>query len=205
MFAYDWAKGGPWDSRGIVGSRRFIEDVWKLATARYESSSSEGDADLRRSVHQTIQKVGADLESFDWNTAVAALMSLRNEMQQARRLGTVSEAVWEEAVRTLLLLLAPIAPHVTEELWREALGNEESIHIQAWPEADPEVAAEETVTLVVQVNGKVRDRVQVAPDITEEAAVEAAMSAERVQEWLTGGEVRTVIARPPNLVNIVVS
>jgi leucyl-tRNA synthetase len=205
MFAYDWAKGGPWDSRGIVGSRRFIEDVWKLATVRYESSSSDGDADLRRSVHQTIQKVGADLESFDWNTAVAALMSLRNEMQPARRLGTVSEAVWEEAVRTLLLLLAPIAPHVTEELWREALGNEESIHIQAWPEADPEIAAEETVTLVVQVNGKVRDRVQVTPDITEEAAVEAAMSAERVQEWLTGGEVRTVIARPPNLVNIVVS
>jgi leucyl-tRNA synthetase len=205
MFAYDWEKGGPWDSRGIVGSRRFIEDVWKMATVDYESRSAEGDAHLRRVVHQTIDKVGSDLEAFEWNTAVAALMSLRNDMQEARRLGSVSPPVWDEAVRTLLTLLAPIAPHITEELWREALGHEESIHLQPWPEADPEIAAEETVTLVVQVNGKVRDRIEVPPDITEQAAIEAAMSAERIQEWLAGGEVRKVIARPPGLVNIVVS
>jgi leucyl-tRNA synthetase len=112
--------------------------------------------------------------------------------------------VWDEAVDTLLKLLAPIAPHVTEELW-ELRGHDTSIHLERWPESDPEIAAEETVTLVIQVNGRVRDRIEVSPDITEQAAIEAAMSAERIADWLSRGEVTKVIARPPGLVNIVMS
>jgi len=204
MFAYDWEKGGPWDSRGIVGARRFIDDVWTLATGDYESAGSDTDTDLRRAVHQTIQKVDADLEAFKWNTAVAALMTLRNTLQTARRDRSVSAGAWDEAVSTLLKLLAPIAPHVTEELWHR-LGNETSIHLEPWPEADPEVAAAEMVTLVVQVNGKVRERLQVPPDISEDDAVAAALAADRIQDWLAQGEVRKVIARPPGLVNVVVS
>jgi leucyl-tRNA synthetase len=123
---------------------------------------------------------------------------------EARRSNAVSPEAWNEAVEILLVLLAPIAPHITEELWYTR-GHTESIHLQTWPEADPEVAADQTVTLVVQVNGKVRARLDVSPDIDEEAAVAAAMGAERIQEWLAKGEVRKVIARPPNLVNLVIN
>ena len=206
MFAFDWEKGGPWDSRGIAGARRFVDDVWKIGTTGYEPGSVTDDASLalRRSAHQTIEKVDHDMMSFKWNTAVASLMTLRNDLMEARRSATVSFDAWNEAAEILLVLLAPIAPHITEELWR-ARGHAESIHLQAWPEADPEIAADQTVTLVVQVNGKVRARLDVAPDIDEETAVAAAMGAERIQEWLAGGEVRKVIARPPNLVNLVIN
>ena len=206
MFAFDWEKGGPWDSRGISGARRFIEDVWKLGTAEYEPGTVSDDASLalRRAAHQTITKVDRDMEAFKWNTAIAALMTLRNDLLDARRAATVSLDAWNEAVDLLLLLLAPIAPHVTEEIWSQR-GNAESIHLQSWPEADPEVAADQTVTLVVQVNGKVRDRVEVSPDIDEETAIAAAMASERIQDWLSKGEVRKVIARPPNVVNLVIN
>ena len=206
MFAFDWEKGGPWDSRGIAGARRFIDDVWKIGTTDYQPGeiSNDASAALRRAAHQTIDKVDRDMEAFKWNTAVAALMTLRNNLLEARRTASVSPEVWKEAVDILLVLLAPIAPHVTEELWSRR-GNDESIHLQAWPASDPDAAADQTVTLVVQVNGKVRDRIEVSPEIDEEAAVAAAMGAERIQDWLAKGEVRKVIARPPNLVNIVIT
>ncbi len=205
MFAFDWEKGGPWDSRGILGARRFIEDVWKLGTAGYQPSAVDeaATAALRRRVHQTIEKVGADLDAFKWNTAVAALMTLRNEMQAALRTGGASPVAWEEARDTLLLLLAPIAPHITEELWHR-LGKEGSIHLEAWPEVDTAIAAEETVTMVIQVNGKVRDRVDVGAGISAEEAEAVALEAERVRPYLDSGEVRKVIARPPKIVNIVI-
>jgi leucyl-tRNA synthetase len=205
MFAFEWQKGGPWDSRGIAGSRRFIEDVWKLGTAAYAPAqvSDKASTALRRKVHQTIAKVGEDMEEFKWNTAVAALMTLRNSMLESLRARDVSAAAWAEAVGTLLKLLAPIAPHVSEELWRH-LGNEDSVHLQTWPVADPAVAAEDEVTMVIQVNGKVRDRLDVPATISEEDAAAAALAAEKIQPWLEQGEVRKVIARPPRLINIVV-
>jgi leucyl-tRNA synthetase len=205
MFAFEWQKGGPWDERGIAGSRRFIEDVWKLGTTSYspQQESDKASNALRRRVHQTIAKVGEDMEEFKWNTAVAALMTLRNSMLDSLRARDVSAAAWAEAVATLLKLLAPIAPHVSEELWRH-LGNDDSVHVQAWPVADPAVAAEDEVTMVVQINGKVRDRFDVPADISEEDATAAALAAEKIQPWLEQGEVRKVIARPPKLVNIVV-
>ncbi len=191
---------------GISGARRFIEDVWRIGTTTYEPDSVADDASLalRRSAHQAIIKVSRDMEAFKWNTAIATLMTLRNDLLEVRRDSTVSAEAWDEAVNLLLLLLAPIAPHVTEEIWSQR-GSAESIHLQAWPESDPEIAADQTVTLVVQVNGKVRDRIVVPPDIDEEAAVAAAMAAERIQEWLAKGEVRKVIARPPNVVNLVIN
>jgi leucyl-tRNA synthetase len=205
MFAFEWQKGGPWDSRGILGSRRFIDDVWKLGTAEYSPSavSESATAALRRRTHQTIQKVGDDMSDFKWNTAIAALMTLRNDMQAAQRSADVSPGAWNEAVEAMVLMLAPIAPHITEELWHRR-GHETSVHLESWPEADPELAREDTVTMVIQINGKVRDRIEVAADVSEEDATEAALGAERIQSWLEQGEVRKVIARPPKLVNIVV-
>jgi leucyl-tRNA synthetase len=203
MFAFDWEKGGPWDSRGIVGSHRFINDVWKLAGADYHPSGGD-DAPLRRVVHQTIQKVDRDMTAFSWNTAVAALMSLRNDLSKALREASVSQSAWAEAIDTLLLLLAPIAPHVTEELWRRR-GHDTSIHLEAWPQADPAVAAEETITMVIQVNGRVRDRVEVPADISAGEAEKVALASERARTWTSEGTIRKVVARPPKLVNIVVS
>ncbi|MDJ0497445.1 MAG: leucine--tRNA ligase [Acidimicrobiia bacterium] len=205
MFAFEWQKGGPWDERGIAGSRRFIEDVWKLGSAAYEPGdvSDRASTDLRRKVHQTIAKVDEDMAEFKWNTAVAALMTLRNAMLEAVRARRVTSEVWTEAVETLLRLLAPIAPHISEELWQR-LGKSDSVHVQQWPEADASVAAEDTVTMVIQVNGKVRDRLDVPAGISAEEAETAALAADKIQSWLEQGEVRKVIARPPKLVNIVV-
>jgi leucyl-tRNA synthetase len=205
MFAFEWQKGGPWDSRGIIGSRRFIEDVWKLGTADYRPGAVDGAASalLRRRVHQTIQKVGDDMEAFKWNTAVAALMSLRNDMADALRATAVSAEAWDEAIGVLLKLLAPIAPHISEELWRHR-GNAGSVHVESWPVADPDIAREDTVTMVLQVNGKVRDRAEVAIDISAGEAEAVAMASERIQEWIAGKEIRKVIVRQPKLVNVVV-
>lgn len=205
MFAFDWEKGGPWDSRGILGSHRFLQDVWKLGTADYRAAHVHDTATtaLRRRTHQTIQKVDRDMVGFSWNTAVAALMSLRNDLQKVLRSGNVAPDAWDEAIETLLLLLAPVAPHITEELWHRR-GHRESVHLQAWPFPNPLLVVEERVTMVVQVNGKVRDRVEVPAEIDEEAAIEAALGLERIQEWTRGKQVRKVIARPPKLVNVVV-
>ena len=211
MFAFDWEKGGPWDSQGILGSFRFIQDVWKLGTAPYEidpSVSAEAAAAssrvLRRQVHQTVQKVDHDMAAFKWNTAIAALMKLRNNLNEFLNAREVEEGAWVEAVEALILLLAPIAPHVAEELWR-GRGHGDSVHVQSWPQWDPELLVDETVTMVVQVNGKVRDRVEVATDISEDDAIEVALAAERVRSWTEGKTVRKVIARQPKLVNIVVA
>jgi len=206
MFAFEWQKGGPWDERGIAGSRRFIEDIWKLGTAEYTPGavSNKASTGLRRKVHQTIAKVDEDMIDFKWNTAVAAMMTLRNGMLDSLRAGDVSAEVWNEAIEMLLKLMAPIAPHVTEELWHR-IGHEGSIHLEPWPEADAAAAAEDEVTMVIQVNGKVRDRISVPAGISAEDAEAAALAAEKVQSWLEEGEVRKVIARPPKLVNIVVA
>ena len=205
MFAFEWQKGGPWDSRGIVGSQRFIEDVWKLGTADYSAARPQpgADAELRRQVHQTIQKVDEDITEFKFNTAIAALMKLRNNMAEARRVGTVSDDVWNEAVDALLLMLAPAAPHITEELWRRR-GHDGSVHAHPWPTFDADAARDNEVTMIVQINGKVRDRVDVAAEISAEDAEAAVRALDKVQEYLAAGEVRKVIVRQPNLVNFVV-
>ena len=205
MFAYEWQKGGPWDSRGIIGSRRFIEDVWKLGTAAYREGAVDGGAveELERTVHQTIVKVGEDIEQVKFNTAIAALMSLRNDLQPVLRGGIVTESVWDAAVDNLILLLAPFAPHITEELWHRR-GHEGSVHVTSWPVADPDKARDPLVVMVVQVNGRVRDRIEVPPSIGEEEAVAAALASERVAPYLDGGEPRRVVAKVPDVVNIVV-
>jgi len=205
MFVLEWQKGGAWDSHNIIGCSRFVEDVWKLATTTYTPDSVDAQADvtLRRRVHQTIAKVDAEMHAFKWNTAVAALMSLRNDMVDALRTEHVSADVWNESVDVLLRLFAPIGPHVTEELWH-LRGNTESIHLEPWPESDAAAAREDTVTMVLQVNGKVRDRVDVAIDISSDDAEAAAMASDRMKQWIGDNQVRKVIVREPNLVNVVI-
>ena len=205
MFAFEWEKGGPWDSRGIKGAYRFIQDVWKLGNTVYEGEAVDesATADVRRRAHQAITKVGGDLAGFRWNTAVAELMKLRNMLTDAAAEGTVAADAFSEARLILIKLLAPIAPHVTEEIWHR-LGRGGSIHAQSWPEADPDVAREESITMVIQVNGKVRARIDVEVGISEEEATTRALAEPNVQRHVDGAEIRKVIARPPRLINIVV-
>ena len=205
MFAFEWEKGGPWDSRGIRGAQRFIVDVWRLGRTEYRAGDVDvtATATLRRATHQAILKVGKDLEGFRWNTAVAELMKLRNAMNSALGEHNVDPEAWREALSILTLLLAPIAPHVTEEVWR-FLGHTGSVHLQPWPVADEDLAAEEVVTMVVQVNGKVRARLQVPVDISESDALEMALVTPNVERHVAGTPIRRVVDRRPGLLNLVV-
>lgn len=192
MFAFRWEKGGPWDSEGIKGVVRWLYDVWDIVQAGPPSTSQPDEAAdraLLRAAHQAIQKVSDSMQSFGFNTAVSGLMELKNAIQEVE---AVSAEAWHETVRIKLLLMAPITPFIAEELW-EKLGHEYSIHNQLWPVYDAEIAAEEEVTLVIMVNGKVRDRVAVAADISQDKAREVALASEAVQRHLEGREPKKII------------
>ena len=156
MFIGPWELGGEWSDQGIVGMSRWVNRVWNLVTAGYSEKKVDPDAEkeLSRLIHQTIKRVTNDMERFRFNTMLAALMEFTNYLGKVQEGGTVSVSLWNEAITDLLLLLAPTAPHLTEELW-ERTGHTYSIHNQPWPKWDEELAKEEEVTLVIQVNGKV--------------------------------------------------
>ncbi len=207
MFGYRWSEGGPWNPDNIYGVVRWLNRVWNLVNGTAESPVIEGDPSiirpLQRKVHQTIHQVSHDLENFEFNTVVSALMELSNAISAARETGMAGSQVFNDAIETLLLLMAPVTPHIAEEMW-ERLGKPYSIHTQAWPAYDPEMAKEEKITLVVQVNGKVRDRIMVPVDINEEQAKATALASEVVQRHMGGKEPRKVVVVPGRLVNIVV-
>ena len=204
MFFARWEQGGPWNSRGIEGTWRWLKKVWTLMLEPTEESTAEPGVErrLRRKVHQTLRQVGEDFETYEFNTIVAALMELSNEMHQARADGAAGGDAWDEACDIYLRMLAPIAPHIAEELW-ERLGKDYSVHTSSWPQVDAAAAAEDEVTLVVQVNGKVRDRLVVPVDIADETAREMALASEGALRFTDGKTVRKVIVVPGRLVNIV--
>ncbi|MBN1565972.1 MAG: leucine--tRNA ligase [Anaerolineae bacterium] len=206
MFAFRWEQGGPWDSQGIQGPARWVEDVWNIVMGGAPNGPADPKAEraLRRRVHQTIQKVSDGMETFSFNTTVAELMALRNDLKTVIRDQNVSATVWNEAIETMLTLMAPITPFIAEELWIKT-GHEYSIHNQPWPAFDPEIAAEDEITLVVQINGKVRDRIQVPADISEEDAIKLALESEGAVRHMEGKEPRKVIyINQRGMVNIVV-
>ncbi|MFQ6058887.1 MAG: leucine--tRNA ligase [Anaerolineae bacterium] len=196
-----------WSEQGVEGAHRFLNRVWSVVLdepREVEGEASEREiADLRRKTHQTIRKVTQDMEAFRFNTMVAALMGFNNYLIKAKETPVVKTPAWEEAIETLLLLLAPTCPHIAEELWVRT-GRPYSVHQQHWPEWSEELAAEEVFTLVVQVNGKVRDKIEVPVTITEEEAKAVALSSERVQRHLNGKKPSQVIYVPGRLVSIVV-
>jgi leucyl-tRNA synthetase len=200
---YDWPEEG---ADVVVGAFRFLERVWRLVTDNADALRSTGpassDSDLRRTVHRSLQTITDRYERFAFNTAIAQAMTLQRELATA--LGTSPAAEVAEGVEVLLHCLAPFCPYITEELWQR-LGGEGSIHERAWPEADPSLAAVERVTMVVQVDSKVRDRIEVDADVSEEDAVTVARESARVIAALAGRDVKRVVARPPRLVNLVTS
>jgi leucyl-tRNA synthetase len=207
MFIGPWDAGGPWSSRGIEGAHRFLRRVWDVVTITpkpfTEQPSRKDIAALRRITHKTIRKVTADLEAFCFNTMVAALMEFNNYLVKAKQTPVVQSQAWDEAVRTLILLLAPTAPHLAEELW-QWIGETYSVHNQRWPEWDELAASDERITLVAQVNGKVRDRLSAPVGLGEEDAQELAFGSSRVQRHIVNREVIKIIYVPDRLINIVV-
>jgi leucyl-tRNA synthetase len=212
MFFARWELGGPWNSRGIEGSARWLRRVWNLYMDQEGSevragaeASPEAVTALRRKLHQTLRQVTADFEAFSFNTIVAALMELLNEMMQLRTQGVAVTPAWEEAKDVYVRMLAPVAPYMAEELWQH-LGRrdkEGSVHVQPWPAVDEEAAKEEEITLVVQVNGKLRDRVTVPVGLGEAEMRERALATEGARKFTEGMTVRKVIVVPGRLVNIV--
>lgn len=204
MFFAKWDQGGPWNYDGIKGPQRLLNDVWEVGTNEYASGTADkiANRNLRRKTHQVIRKVTQDLEGFSFNTAVAAIMELRNSITEAQKAKNVSTAVWNEAVDSLLLVLAPTAPHITEELWAQR-GHGYSIHQQPWPTWDEAATKEESLTLVVQIDGKVRDKIETNAGQSDETLKEIALASEKVQGWLEGKPPRKVIVVKGRLVNIV--
>ena len=207
LFVGPWDQGGTWDTQGIRGIPRWFNRVWDLADLRRNAEGPSADAtvgnELRRETHRTIKKVTEDIEGFQFNTAIAAMMTLTNTLSRTESDdATVSSPEWREAYDTLLLLLAPIAPHITEELW-ERTGHEYSVHSQTWPTWDDSLTVSEEVTLIVQVDGKLRDRLTVPADIAQDAAQEAALASEKVRAAMGGKTPARVIYVPGRLVNVV--
>jgi leucyl-tRNA synthetase len=189
------------------GMARWVQRVWRTVHAAVADppagTSWPADPELERLAHRTTAGVTDDLERFRFNTAVSKLMVLSNGLADTIRAGRASPAQRRDAAERLVLLLAPLAPFLAEELWRGVLGNTASVHLAAWPGFDPDQVRRDQVTCIVQVDGKVRDRLQVAPDTAEPALRELALGSERVQAALAGRQVVRVIVVPPKLVNLV--
>ena len=167
---------------------------------------TSADLAVRQAVHRTIADVTKDLERWSYNTAVAHCMELLNLVQRYGNAvdGAPHADVWNEALDTLLELLAVMSPHVTAELWEQRHPGEPSVHLRRWPTFDPELVRQDTVIMIVQVNGKVRDRIEVDAGISEGDAEADALASTKVIEALGGRTPKRVIVRPPRLVNVVV-
>jgi len=180
-----------WDERGLEGAFKFLNRVWRIR----DNLREKADPALIKIMHRTIQKVTQDIESFKFNTAIASLMELVNAVYQ---LGAD-----KEVFSKLLIMLSPIAPHFAEELW-QFLGNKESIAETEWPKFDPKLLIDKFVTVVIQVNGKVRSKVEVPLDISLDKLKDTVLSDEKLQVWIQGKPVKNFICVPGKLVNIVV-
>jgi leucyl-tRNA synthetase len=223
MFMGPWDQGGPWTETGIDGVHRFLRRVWTVTldpagrepadpnAGRLPAGEDEADArdHLRAAAHRTLRDVTEDIEAFKWNTMVAKLMELTNVLYRYRGTSVAELPEWDEAVRLLLLMLAPSAPHIAEELWSRRLAASgeawSSIHTAQWPAWDAAAVAEATITVVVQVNGKVRAKHDVPAGITQIELEQQVLALPRIQELMAGrAPVKVIHAAGGKLVNLVV-
>ncbi len=208
MFLGPWSQGGEWNDNGINGISRWLNRFWSISQTGaviFPDTSPDDAAELalRRILHKTIKKVSEDLEQFRFNTMIASLMELTNYLDDVRTAKSVCRSVWKEAITSLLLISAPAVPHITEELW-ERTGHPYSIHQQRFPAWDTQLIIDEQITLVVQVNGKLRDKITVDASISEEDARRTALGLEKIQNFINGKEIMKIIYVSGRLINIVV-
>ena len=202
MFLGPWEAGGDWDDSGIQGQWRWLNRVWQLALGDAAFAAGANAAEIRREAHAMIRKVSGDIERFRFNTMIAAMMEFTNALGRLREAGPVDPEAWDEAIDALTLCLAPSAPHISEEIWSRR-GREGSVHEQRWPEWDEQLARDETVTVVVQINGKVREKLALPPGVEQADAEAAARASERVAGQLAGKTLRRTIWVPDRLLNFV--
>jgi leucyl-tRNA synthetase len=194
MFMGPFSQACAWNTKGLIGARKFLDKIWGLQEKLEENYSDSKE--VISLLHKTNQKVSEDIEEFKLNTAIAAMMILTNKLSEQEKISFDTFAM-------LLQILAPFAPFLSEELWSQ-LGNTESVFKSAWPEYNAELARDETIQLIVQVNGKLRDTLEVLADISEEEAKKLALKSEKIQKWIEGKEVVKVIFVKGKLVSIVV-
>jgi len=207
MFFARWEMGAPWNSTGIDGTVRWLRRIWTMVTqvdSGKPSVARETLKTLRRKVHQTLRSVTRDFQQFEFNTIVSSLMELLNDMTRAREAGACGKPEWNEAVDIYLRILAPVCPHIAEELWTDKLAKPYSVHQQPWPIVDEAAAREEEITIPIQVNGKLRDRITVPAEATKEQIQSAALASEAVKKYLAGKLPQKVILAQGKLVNIVI-
>ncbi|GAG27319.1 unnamed protein product, partial [marine sediment metagenome] len=218
MFVAPWEQGGEWNDSGLSGISRWLNRLWNMVLSGYSQDTpglvmkrleselvdiEQAQRGLLRITHQTIRKVTEDLEKIRFNTMIAALMEFTNYLTKVKEAGAVNDSGWRETTAILLKLLAPTAPHLAEELWQRT-GHDYSIHNQSWPQWNEELAKDEQITLVIQVNGKLRDRITVPALITEFEAMKLAYGSQRVMAYLGGKPWIKNIYVPGRLINIVV-
>jgi leucyl-tRNA synthetase len=208
-----------WSDQGVEGAYRFLNRVWRLVTecgmrnAKYRIKDNSEfripNSELRRITHRTIKRVTEDIEErFHFNTAISAIMEFVNALYQiqgsgVRGQGSEVNSKFREAINTLIILLSPFVPHITEEMW-ELMGNKGNLIKEPWPSYDPELIKSEEITIVVQINGKVRGRIMAGADIDEEGIKKAVLSDEKIKEWIAGKEIKKLVVVPKKLVSIVV-
>ena len=189
-----------WQDKGIIGSYRFLQKVWQLLD-RFETQSkkmktTETSLSIKKLLHKTIKQVTEDIESFKFNTAISSLMVLTNEMEKAEQLA-VSD------YELLIKLVAPFAPHLSEEIWQR-LGHKASIFFENWPKYDKELVKEEKFIFIIQINGKIRDKVEIEKGISREKVEEIVFSREKTQKWIKDKEIKKIIFVPDKLINLVI-
>lgn len=191
MFMGPFTQNIAWSTAGVSGMRRFLEKIYRLRL-----KAKNGRQNRNQLVHKTIKKVTEDIENFRFNTAISAMMILANEMEKEE---FISVADYELLVK----ILSPFVPHIAEELWEE-LGRKKSVFLSSWPQYDPRLIKEEKVELVIQVNGKLRDKIRVSADIAEEEAKKMAFQSKKIKSLIGGKEIRKIIFVKGKLINIVI-
>lgn len=205
MFFARWELGTDWNSSGIEGTARWLRRVWHVVTDTPTPVDCDPDVRrlLRRKLHQTLQRITNDYKQFEFNTIVSGLMELLNEMSKSKDAGAFGTPEWVEAIDIYLRMLAPVCPHIAEELWQQT-GRQYSIHTQPWPLVDKEAAKEDEIIIPVQINGKLRDRITVPVDTSEELIKSFALESEVVKKFLAGNPPKKIIVAQKKLVNIVI-
>ena len=204
LFMAPYDQDVSWNTEGIAGSRRFLERVWDLFGKTYTESSTsiEQDQELERLRHKTICEVSEALEHLKFNIMVAILMTFVNTLQKRYTTNAWQTRSFHQALETLMVLLAPSAPHITEELWRLS-GHTDSIHQQPWPQWDQELLGEIHATIAIQVNGRLRDTIEVAADATKEEVQGQALASTRIQQFLQNKTISGIYYVPGKVFNIV--
>jgi len=196
MFMGPFADSIPWNTKGVIGARRFLEKVWKVKSKVKDQNIKAQNQKLEKLVHQTIKKVGEDIENFKFNTAVSALMILVNRLEKEKEIS-------KENFNKFLLLLFPFAPHIASQVW-EGIGNQGDISKEKWPAYNPEKVYEEEIELVIQVNGKVRAKIKAPASVSEAEAKNLALTQENIKKRIGDKKIKRFIFVPGRLVNIVV-